>query len=60
MGISQDLPQRFVCDNCQIVYAGTPERHETSVEYHAPDACPVCSETAFVMLEQFSRMHGQV
>lgn len=48
------LPEQYVCENCQSVYAGTvsggsPEHHT----YDPPEECAACGNTEFIEIEEY-------
>ncbi|KAB1192261.1 hypothetical protein GJR96_01910 [Haloferax sp. MBLA0076] len=55
MSHTPELPERFVCDGCHVVYAGTVEHRDGTYHYSAPDECAACGSTEFVSFEQYVR-----
>ncbi|SEK37286.1 hypothetical protein [Haloferax larsenii] len=55
MSHTPELPERFVCDGCHAVYAGTVTRKDGSYHYSAPDECAACGTAEFVPFEQYVR-----
>ena len=54
MAHSPDLPERYVCIECQIIHAGTvTTQTEANHQYDAPDTCGGCGATEFVTLENW-------
>lgn len=50
-----DLPERYVCESCHAVYAGTVVDSDGEThEFAAPDQCAACGSTMFVPIEQYT------
>ncbi|WP_089877053.1 hypothetical protein [Halogeometricum limi] len=59
MSHSPDLPDRYVCERCHAVYAGTVVRDDDDTRhFEAPSECAACGSTAFVAFEQY--VHADV
>lgn len=47
-------PTRYVCENCQVVHAGTPDHVSGGdYEFDPPESCGACGETAFVEINSW-------
>ena len=58
MAHSPELPERFVCENCQLTHAGTPvHKSAGSHDFEAPAVCGGCGESAFVELSNWVHSH---
>ncbi|AGB36438.1 hypothetical protein [Natronococcus occultus] len=50
MAHTPELPEKYVCVDCQTVHAGTVvERTDVSRRYEAPNACGCCGGVEFVV-----------
>jgi hypothetical protein len=49
---------RYVCENCQVLHAGTPI-HRTAAEhdFEPPAACGGCGESSFVRMQEWVHHH---
>ena len=55
MSHTPDLPERYVCESCHAVYAGTVlDSDGETHEFAAPDQCAACGSTMFVPIEQYT------
>jgi hypothetical protein len=54
MSHTPDLPERYVCDGCQAIYAGSVTRSEDGTHhFDAPAECAACGSATFVRVEQY-------
>lgn len=51
-------PRHYVCENCQVIHAGTPV-HQSGGEhtFEPPAACGACGESTFVSSEDWIHHH---
>ena len=58
MAHQPQMPQRYVCTNCQVMHAGTPI-HLNAGEHtwEAPATCGACGESEFVETQNWERHH---
>lgn len=58
MAHSPESPELYVCDSCQVVYAGTPIHHSGGEHsYEAPGACETCDGGEFVPMNEWAHHH---
>ncbi|WP_436927343.1 hypothetical protein [Halosimplex amylolyticum] len=52
-------PKRFVCENCQIIHAGTPV-HASGGDhsFETPTTCGGCGESTFVEFTDWVHHHA--
>jgi hypothetical protein len=58
MAHSPESIELYVCDSCQVVYAGTPI-HESASDhsFEPPASCETCGGGEFVPASQWARHH---
>ncbi|WP_410765494.1 hypothetical protein [Haloferax sp. DFSO60] len=59
MSHTPELPERYVCDNCHVIYAGTVTHEDGEFHYSEPVECAACGSTHFVIIEQYVRHKTQ-
>lgn len=57
MAHTPDIPERFVCQNCQVIFAGTPDHGNDTTDFHPPASCSACGHAEFVSIEQYIHFH---
>lgn len=58
MAHSPELPEKYVCVECQVVHAGTVSRSDDGHHYEAPDQCGCCGGTELISQERWPS-HGR-
>lgn len=53
MAHAPELPEQYVCLNCQVVYAGSVTEEDDTHHFHAPDDCVACGDADFVPMETY-------
>jgi len=58
MAHAPEKPVQYVCENCQITYAGTPI-HQSGGEhtFEPPESCGGCGESSFIKLTNWVHHH---
>ncbi|MFB6205182.1 MAG: hypothetical protein ABEJ05_01445 [Haloglomus sp.] len=58
MAHAPELPNKYVCAECQTIHAGTVVEHTDSGHtYEAPDECGACGATTFVAEADWPHHH---
>ena len=53
----EDVNQ-YVCENCQVIHAGTPvHRGPGEHSFDPPEACGACSESRFIEIQNWTTHH---
>jgi hypothetical protein len=53
MAHSPELPEWYVCLNCQAVFAGSVTEDDGVHHFHPPDDCAACGDPEFVEAESY-------
>jgi hypothetical protein len=54
MSHTPDLPEQYVCEQCQSIHAGTVTGVDDGTHhFEAPAECAACGSTTFVRFEQW-------
>lgn len=58
MAHTPEMPERFVCLNCQVLSAGTiVHEDDDTVHYEEPPQCGACEHSEFVELSEYRHHH---
>ena len=53
-----ERPTQYVCENCQVIHAGTPiHRSASEHSFEPPASCGGCGESSFVELADWVHHH---
>lgn len=47
----------YVCESCQVTYAGTPTGSESDRDFEPPSACATCGDVDFVPASEWVHHH---
>lgn len=54
MAHQPEEPDRYVCEGCQAVYAGTARSEDGGHSFEAPVECAACGSSSFVEFGQWT------
>jgi len=58
MAHSPEQVKQYVCENCQVTYAGTPVHQDAGQHsWEAPTECSACGATTFVDISNWVHHH---